>query len=230
MSCLISRSAARAGPAYARAGPPEARAVADAGPAAPPRPNEAQFGDAVERRRPQISEYRMLAYFGRMISTAFPRSSSSRLRPDTTSPSPPASAAGAHSDATITTYITHPPRCPLNSAAPATGARPSCRPARTATQASRYSGASAHNKARRSRGPLAGSRLGSDPARFQTRPSRNEMLIRGSGPGDQVPRPDIDPARVGAGPDTLACYDRPSSDLCGESRPGMPRLAQSWSG
>ena len=53
----------------------------------------------------------MLAYLGRMISTAFPRSSSSRLRPDTISPSPPALAAGAHSGATITTYkISHPPR------------------------------------------------------------------------------------------------------------------------
>src|ERR1700722_18378437 len=38
--------------------------------------------------RPQISEYRMLPYFGRMISTAFPLSSNSRLRPDTTSPRP----------------------------------------------------------------------------------------------------------------------------------------------
>src|SRR6516162_3592572 len=57
-----------------------------------------------------MSEYRMLAYFGRMISTACPRSSSSRLRPETTSPSPPALAAGAHSGATITTYTAHPPR------------------------------------------------------------------------------------------------------------------------
>jgi hypothetical protein len=52
----------------------------------------------------------MLAYFGRMISTACPRSSSSPLRPDTTSPSPPAFATGAHSAATITTYTAHPPR------------------------------------------------------------------------------------------------------------------------
>jgi hypothetical protein len=52
----------------------------------------------------------MLAYFGKMISTAFPRSSSSRLSPDTTSPSPPAFAAGAHSGATIATYIAYPPR------------------------------------------------------------------------------------------------------------------------
>src|SRR5215470_16227217 len=50
----------------------------------------------------------MLAYFGRMISTAFPLISSSRLRPDTTSPSPPALATGAHSGATITTYTIHP--------------------------------------------------------------------------------------------------------------------------
>src|SRR5690348_6605912 len=56
-----------------------------------------------------MSAYRMLAYFGRMTSTAFPRSSSSRLRPDTMSPSPPAFAAGAHSAATITTYTAHPP-------------------------------------------------------------------------------------------------------------------------
>ena len=53
----------------------------------------------------------MLAYFGKMTSTACPRSSNSRLRPETISPSPPALAAGAHSGATITTYkITHPPR------------------------------------------------------------------------------------------------------------------------
>jgi len=62
----------------------------------------------------QISEYRSPAYFGRMISTAFPRNSSSRLRPDTTSPSPPALAAGAHSGATITTYIAHPPGPPAD--------------------------------------------------------------------------------------------------------------------
>src|SRR6516225_2878196 len=54
--------------------------------------------------------YRMLAYFGRMISTAFPLSSSSRLSPATASPSPPALATGAHSAVTITTYTTHPPR------------------------------------------------------------------------------------------------------------------------
>src|SRR5215467_9458037 len=54
--------------------------------------------------RPQISEYRRLAYFGRMTSTALPLISSSRLRPDTTSLRPPALAAGAHSDATMTTY------------------------------------------------------------------------------------------------------------------------------
>src|SRR5215467_11288838 len=58
-----------------------------------------------------MAEYRKLAYFGRMISTAFPRISSSRLRPDTTSPRPPALAAGAHSGATITTYTAHLPRC-----------------------------------------------------------------------------------------------------------------------
>src|SRR5215468_12703245 len=57
-----------------------------------------------------MAEYCKLAYFGRTISTAFPLISSSRLRPDTTSPRPPALAAGAHSGATITTYIAHPPR------------------------------------------------------------------------------------------------------------------------
>src|SRR6516164_7236911 len=57
-----------------------------------------------------MPSYRMLAYFGRMISTAFPLSSSSRLRPATASPSPPALATGAHSAVTITTYTTHPPR------------------------------------------------------------------------------------------------------------------------
>src|SRR5215469_4543290 len=58
-----------------------------------------------------MAEYRKLAYFGRIISTAFPWISSSRLRPDTTSPRPPALAAGAHSGATITTYTAHLPRC-----------------------------------------------------------------------------------------------------------------------
>src|SRR6266446_8491054 len=57
-----------------------------------------------------MSAYRMLAYFGSMISTAFPRISSSRLSPNTTSPSPPVFAAGAHSAATITMYTAHPPR------------------------------------------------------------------------------------------------------------------------
>ena len=45
----------------------------------------------------------MQSYFGKMISTAWSRSSSSRLSPKTTCPSPPACATGAHSDATITT-------------------------------------------------------------------------------------------------------------------------------
>ncbi len=43
-----------------------------------------------------------------MISTAWPRSSSSRLSPNTTSPSPPACATGAHSEATITTNTAKP--------------------------------------------------------------------------------------------------------------------------
>ena len=38
---------------------------------------------------------------GRMISTAWPRFSSARLRPKMTSPNPPACATGAHSEATI---------------------------------------------------------------------------------------------------------------------------------
>src|SRR5215472_12923467 len=37
-----------------------------------------------------MSEYRRVAYFGRMTSTALPRISSSRLRPDTMSPRLPA--------------------------------------------------------------------------------------------------------------------------------------------
>ena len=57
-----------------------------------------------------MSPYRMPEYFGRMISTACPRISSSRLSPNTTSPSPPALAAGAHSGATITMYTIHPLR------------------------------------------------------------------------------------------------------------------------
>src|SRR6266568_7749802 len=40
-----------------------------------------------------------------MISTAWPRISSSRLKPKITSPRPPACATGAHSEATITMYI-----------------------------------------------------------------------------------------------------------------------------
>src|ERR1035438_3794929 len=45
----------------------------------------------------------MQSYFGMIISTAWPRSSSSRLSPNTTPPSPPACATGAHAVATITT-------------------------------------------------------------------------------------------------------------------------------
>src|ERR671931_884072 len=48
----------------------------------------------------------MQSYFGRTISTAFPRSSSSRRNPHTTSPRPPAWTTGAHSGAIITTYTT----------------------------------------------------------------------------------------------------------------------------
>src|SRR5450755_3720894 len=44
----------------------------------------------------------MQSYLGRMMSTAWPRFSSSRLRPKMTSPNPPACATGAHSVATIT--------------------------------------------------------------------------------------------------------------------------------
>src|SRR5580692_9672875 len=40
-----------------------------------------------------------------MISTELPRISNSRLKPNTTSPRPPTLATGAHSDASITTYI-----------------------------------------------------------------------------------------------------------------------------
>ena len=47
----------------------------------------------------------MQSYFGSMISTAWPRISSSRLRPNTTSARPPTLATGAHSDAIITMYI-----------------------------------------------------------------------------------------------------------------------------
>jgi hypothetical protein len=57
-----------------------------------------------------MSAYRMLAYFGSMVPTAFPRISSSRLSPNTTSPRPPVFAAGAHSAATITMYTAHPLR------------------------------------------------------------------------------------------------------------------------
>jgi hypothetical protein len=52
----------------------------------------------------------MQSYLGRMISTAWPRFSSSRLRPKTTSPNPPACATGAHSEATITMNTAVPPR------------------------------------------------------------------------------------------------------------------------
>src|SRR5450631_1492413 len=52
----------------------------------------------------------MQSYLGRMMSTAWPRVSNSRLRPKTTSPNPPACATGAHSEATITTNTAVPPR------------------------------------------------------------------------------------------------------------------------
>src|ERR1035441_7874201 len=52
----------------------------------------------------------MQSYLGRMMSTAWPRFSSSRLRPKTTSPNPPACATGAHSEATITMNTAVPPR------------------------------------------------------------------------------------------------------------------------
>src|SRR2546421_447773 len=55
-----------------------------------------------------MSACRRPAYLGSTISTAFPRISSSRLSPNTTSPSPPVLAAGAHSGATITMYTAHP--------------------------------------------------------------------------------------------------------------------------
>ena len=81
-------------------------------------PHRAADGPAVPRHRQVVvaglqvrtSGYRRLAYFGTMISTACPRCSSSRLNPDTTSPRPPALAAGAHSGATMTTYIVPPLR------------------------------------------------------------------------------------------------------------------------
>ena len=47
----------------------------------------------------------MQSYFGRMISTALPRSSSSRLSPPTTSPSPPTFATGVSSGVSMTTNI-----------------------------------------------------------------------------------------------------------------------------
>ena len=55
--------------------------------------------------RPQISSYHMQSYFGRMISTEWPRISSSRLSPNTTSASPPTLATGASSADTITMYM-----------------------------------------------------------------------------------------------------------------------------
>src|SRR5512132_1718069 len=54
---------------------------------------------------PQISSYHMQSYFGRMISTAWPRISSSRLSPKTTSASPPTLATGASSAETIAMYM-----------------------------------------------------------------------------------------------------------------------------
>ena len=54
---------------------------------------------------PQISSCHMQSYFGRMISTAWPLTSSSRLRPNTTSASPPTLATGASSAETITMYM-----------------------------------------------------------------------------------------------------------------------------
>src|SRR5664279_5143410 len=51
----------------------------------------------------------MQSYLGRMMSTAWPRVSNSRLRPKTTSPNPPACATGAHSEATITMNTAVPP-------------------------------------------------------------------------------------------------------------------------
>ena len=47
----------------------------------------------------------MQSYLGRMISTALPRSSSSRASPKVTSPSPPTLATGASSGVIITTNI-----------------------------------------------------------------------------------------------------------------------------
>src|SRR5512147_1343306 len=55
--------------------------------------------------RPQISSYHMQSYFGRMISTAWPRTSSSRVKPKTTSASPPTLATEASSAEIITMYM-----------------------------------------------------------------------------------------------------------------------------
>src|ERR1017187_6983579 len=59
----------------------------------------------------------MQSYFGRMISTEFPRTSSSLPSPKTTSPNPPTFAAGAHSGAMTTMYMDKRPR-PENAAFP----------------------------------------------------------------------------------------------------------------
>src|SRR5215472_5619572 len=48
----------------------------------------------------------MQSYLGSRISTELPRISNSRLSPNTTSPKPPTLATGAHSEATITMYMT----------------------------------------------------------------------------------------------------------------------------
>src|SRR5215472_5724104 len=48
----------------------------------------------------------MQSYLGSRISTELPRISNSRLSPNTTSPRPPTLATGAHSEATITMYMT----------------------------------------------------------------------------------------------------------------------------
>jgi hypothetical protein len=70
-------------------------------------PNRAVDGSAVpgvpsgHGRRPIDLVVAHAVVVGRMISTAWPRFSSSRLRPKMTSPNPPACATGAHSEATI---------------------------------------------------------------------------------------------------------------------------------
>ena len=78
----------------------------------------------------------VLRRHSRMISTAWPRISSSRLSPNTTSPNAPACATGAHSEATMITNITQPqPARWLGSGRPA---RPRCSRSRSTSAKQRH--------------------------------------------------------------------------------------------